>query len=197
MFLLLGVSLNFLPRLPLCAQTPAVVPLAVACPSDSVELVSVNFKGNKKTKESILRVELDIKEGEKFDSATFFQKVEENRLRLFNLQLFHWVKPVLNCTDGRAELVYEVQERWYLFPVPIFSLADRNFSAWLDKMDFRRIDYGLHLVQYNMRGRNETFKTNLQYGFNRKYELFYTFPYISRRQKLGLSLGGSVYQSHF
>ncbi|MDX5348476.1 MAG: hypothetical protein LPK19_14665, partial [Hymenobacteraceae bacterium] len=96
-----------------------------------------------------------------------------------------------------AELVYEVQERWYLFPVPIFSLADRNFSAWLDKMDFRRIDYGLHLVQYNMRGRNETFKTNLQYGFNRKYEIFYTFPYISRRQKLGLSLGGSVYQSHF
>lgn len=167
------------------------------CPdSNAFEIAAIAFVGNKKTKERVLRAELDLIEGMKLPAEGIEKRLEQNRLRLFNLQLFLWVRYETVCQNGRLTIIFEMQERWYLFPVPIFSLADRNFNAWWEKKDFNRIDYGLHLVQYNFRGRNEQLKANFQHGFNRKYELFYTVPYFNKKRDLGFSLGGSIYQSH-
>ena len=167
------------------------------CPDTaSFEIAAIAFVGNRKTKERVLRAELDFKEGENVSKEGLEKRLEENRLRLFNLQLFLWVRYETVCQNGRLTIIFEMQERWYLFPVPIFSLADRNFNAWWEKKDFNRIDYGLHLVQNNFRGRNELLKANFQHGFNRKYELFYTVPYFNKKRDLGFSVGGSVYQSH-
>jgi outer membrane protein assembly factor BamA len=167
------------------------------CPKQAIFIKQIVFEGNNKTKEKVLRAELGFTEGAVLDSATLAEETEASRIRLFNLQLFHWVKSEISCDNGEASVKFIFQERWYFFPVPIFSLADRNINAWLKKKDFNRIDYGLHVVQQNVRGRNETLRSNLQHGFNRKYELFYQIPYISRRQKLGLSVGASHYQSHY
>ncbi|MBK0404397.1 hypothetical protein I5M27_15470 [Adhaeribacter sp. BT258] len=167
------------------------------CPdTNSFEIAAIAFVGNRKTKERVLRAELDFTEGEKVTAEGLEKRLEENRLRLFNLQLFLWVRYETVCQNGRLTIIFEMQERWYLFPVPIFSLADRNFNAWWEKKDFNRIDYGLHLVQQNFRGRNELLKANFQHGFNRKYELFYTVPYFNKKRDLGFSIGGSIYQSH-
>lgn len=167
------------------------------CPeTDTLQVAVVAFVGNRKTKERVLRAELDLQEGEILTTGNLEKRLEKNRLRLYNLQLFHWVRYETVCQGGRITVIFEVQERWYLFPVPIFSLADRNINAWLEKKDFNRIDYGLHLVQYNFRGRNEVLKANFQFGFNRKYELFYTVPYFNKKRNLGFSVGGSIYQSH-
>ncbi|WP_191907096.1 POTRA domain-containing protein [Adhaeribacter soli] len=170
--------------------------LRLCSETDSLQIAVVVFVGNRKTKERVLRAELDLVEGEILTSGELEKRLEKNRLRLYNLQLFHWVRYETVCQAGRVTIIFEVQERWYLFPVPIFSLADRNINAWLEKKDFNRIDYGLHLVQYNFRGRNELLKANIQLGFNRKYELFYTVPYFNKKRNLGFSLGGSIYQSH-
>lgn len=75
----------------------------------------------------------------------------------------------------------------------IFELADRNFNEWWEQRnrDLNRINYGGYLVQKNMRGRNETLRMRLQWGFTRKAELFYSFPYIQKNQRGGLNLSFS------
>ncbi|WP_170172554.1 POTRA domain-containing protein [Hymenobacter rigui] len=163
----------------------------------SLRVGRILFVGNRVTKEAVLRAELDFRENDTLAAATVSRRLEANRRRLFNLQLFHQVLVQPVCRDGELTILYSVQERWYIFPVPIFSLADRNFRSWLDRSDrWQRVDYGLHLVRRNFRGRNEQLLANLQLGFNRKYELFYEAPGYGRRRRVGFGAGYSYYRSH-
>ena len=155
------------------------------------------FLGNDITKERILRAELDFHEGDTLALADLPARLEANRGRLFNLQLFHAVVVQASCAGSRLVIVFLVQERWYTFPVPILSLADRNLRSWLGRSDrWRRVDYGVHVTRTNFRGRNEQITGNLQLGFNRKYELFYEAPGLGRYRRLGMGVGASYYQSH-
>jgi outer membrane protein assembly factor BamA len=154
------------------------------------------FVGNQVTKERTLRAELDFSEGDTLSATVLATRIEANRRRLFNLQLFHQVLSEVVCQDGRLTILFSVQERWYTFPVPILSIADRNFRAWADRSDrWRRVDYGLHLTRKNFRGRNEDLLANLQLGFNRKYELFYEAPGYGRRRRVGVGIGASYYRA--
>ncbi|NVO31457.1 BamA/TamA family outer membrane protein [Hymenobacter lapidiphilus] len=156
----------------------------------------VLFAGNQVTKEVVLRAELDFTEGDTLNAATLARRLELNRRRLFNLQLFHQVLVKAVCREGELTILYSFQERWYLFPVPIFSLADRNFASWRERPDrWKRVDYGLHLVRRNFRGRNEQLLANLQLGFNRKYELFYEAPGYGRHRRIGFGAGYSYYRA--
>jgi hypothetical protein len=69
-------------------------------------------------------------------------------------------------------------------------LSDRNFNDWWQNYDhdWKRVNYGLKLYQFNMRGRNETLRLMAQLGFQRRFELLYRFPYIDRKQKHGLAV---------
>ncbi|WP_460499685.1 BamA/TamA family outer membrane protein [Hymenobacter agri] len=168
------------------------------CPGSARTAVGrILFAGNAITKARILRAELDFKEGDTLSLADLPARLEANRRRLFNLQLFHAVVVQASCAGGSWLVVFGVQERWYTFPVPILSLADRNLRSWLNRSDrWRRVDYGLHLTRVNFRGRNEQLIANLQLGFNRKYELFYEVPGLGRYRRLGFGVGASYYQSH-
>lgn len=185
------------PRRPVVAPADTLVRI-VPCPGVRRAGVStILFAGNSVTKERILRAELDFKEGDTLNLADLPARLEANRSRLFNLQLFHAVVAQASCAGGRLLIVFGVQERWYTFPVPILSLADRNLRSWLDRSDrWRRVDYGVHVVRSNFRGRNEQVIANLQLGFNRKYELFYEAPGLGTHRPLGIGAGVSFYQSH-
>jgi outer membrane protein assembly factor BamA len=185
------------PLRPVVAPTDTLVRI-VPCPGVARAAVGpIIFAGNAVTKERILRAELDFHEGDTLDVADLPTRLEANRRRLFNLQLFHAVVAQASCANGRLLIVFGVQERWYTFPVPILSLADRNLRSWLNRSDrWRRVDYGVHLTRTNFRGRNEQLLANLQLGFNRKYELFYEVPGLGRHRRLGFGVGGSFYQSH-
>jgi outer membrane protein assembly factor BamA len=163
---------------------------------ESLQVKEIVFEGNKKTKERILLAEMSFSVDKTYDKALLASKIKESTQRIYNLQLFVWVEITINkIADNELSIIYKMQERWYLWPVPIFSLADRNWSAWLDKMDFSRIDYGIHLVQDNFRGRNEELKSNIQLGFNRKYELFYSVPNLNKKQTIGMVAGASYFHS--
>ncbi|MCR5887739.1 BamA/TamA family outer membrane protein [Hymenobacter sp. J193] len=190
----------------LAAAGPRTLPdTARATPPDSVmraqcpgytrlRVASIVFAGNAITKDRILRAELDFREGDTLTIENLARRLEANRRRLFNLQLFHTVGVQTVCRDGALTVLFGVQERWYTFPVPIFSLADRNIRSWLDRNDrWRRVDYGVHLVRYNFRGRNELLRGNLQLGFNQKYEVFFENP--GARYRPGLALGASLTRS--
>ena len=193
-----AASADTLPRPPRPAAAAADTLVRVLpCPGLARAAVgTILFAGNAVTKERILRAELDFREGDTLALADLPARLEANRRRLFNLQLFHVVVVQASCAGPRLLIVFGVQERWYTFPVPILSLADRNLRAWLDRPDrWRRVDYGLHLTRANFRGRNEALTANLQLGFNRKYELFYEVPGLGARRRVGFGLGGSFYQS--
>lgn len=196
---LLAQRVNAAPVLPdSVRRAPLDSLLQAQCPGYTVvRVATVLFVGNEKTKERILRAELDFREGDTITARELSQRLEINRRRIFNLQLFHSVAVQTVCRDGAITVLFGVQERWYTFPIPIFSLADRNFRSWLDRPDrWQRVDYGVHLVRRNFRGRNEQITGNLQLGFNRKYELFYEAPGYGRRRRIGFGAGASYYRSH-
>ena len=206
LFLAVGLRLTALPAAPpdTLRPPPTVAPTDTlvridACPGRAAARIGgIVFLGNAVTRERILRAELDLHPGDTLTLADLPARLEANRARLFNLQLFHSVLVRASCgSTGAFTLLFVVQERWYTFPVPIFSLAERNFRAWYDRPDrWQRLDYGLHLVRINFRGRNETLTTNLQFGFNRKFDLAYEAPGFGPRRRLGLGLAVSYYQSH-
>ncbi|TGE17164.1 BamA/TamA family outer membrane protein [Hymenobacter elongatus] len=179
-------------------RAPADSVVRAQCPDyQIVRVATILFVGNEVTKERILRAELDFREGDTISVVNLARRLEANRLRLFNLQIFHGVLAQTVCRDGEITVLFSLQERWYTFPVPIFSLAERNFRSWLDRPDrWQRVDYGLHVVRKNFRGRNEEIRGNLQLGFNRKYELFYDAPGYGKLRRLGFGVGASYYRSH-
>ena len=158
-------------------------------------IAGVSFAGNEITKEHIVRQELTFAPGDTVNSYALEPLLEENRERLFNLRLFHHVAYTYACTDGLVTVRYEVQERFYIYPVLILDFADRNFNAWLEKKDWSRIDYGLSLVRRNFRGRNEEVRVRVQQGFNKRLEFSYRVPNISRRHNIGAEIGVADYRS--
>lgn len=146
--------------------------------------------GNKITRESIISRELDVKSGDTISIKRLNKVVAQDQKKIYNLRLFNKVDVRwLPISQQQVDLLVDVNERWYTFPVPIFELSDRNFNEWWQNYnhDFRRVNYGLRLYQYNFRGRNETLRLTSQFGFTRRFELSYRIPYIDQKQKHGLS----------
>lgn len=168
----------------------AVVTSKIVTSSDSVLTVNrVLIIGNKITKERIISRELSLKPGDTVSLKRLDKLLAFDKRRIYNLRLFNTVSvQALNLAPGTIDLLVEVTERWYTFPVPIFELSDRNFNEWWQNYNhsFRRVNYGLRLYQYNFRGRNETLRLTGQLGFTRRLDLNYKIPYIDKKQKQGL-----------
>lgn len=154
-----------------------------------VEINKIILAGNKRTKSTIILRELTLKKGDVIQEKYLPEILELDKRKIFNLHLFHTVQIYTLKSDGnKVDLLVEVDERWYIFPVPIFKLSDRNFNEWWENYDhdFSRVNYGLKLYQYNLWGRNHTMILTSQFGFQNRFELMYRIPYINARQKEGL-----------
>lgn len=145
--------------------------------------------GNRITKDQIVLRELTLKTGDIIYSAELPIILDLDKKKLINTRLFNTVEiRTLEFQDDQMDLLIDINERWYTFPSPIFELADRNFNEWWQNYnhDFKRVNYGVRLYQFNMRGRNETLRLTAQFGFQRRFEISYRFPYIDKKQKHGL-----------
>jgi outer membrane protein assembly factor BamA len=147
--------------------------------------------GNKKTKEKIILRELNFKEGDSILASEVPDLITVNKSRIFNTILFLTVDIILiDKNFHHAEILIHVKERWFIYPIPIFEFADRNFNEWwqLRNRDPERINLGINYLQKNVRGRNETLRAKFQLGFTKKFELFYFIPYLNKKQTIGLNL---------
>ncbi len=97
-----------------------------------------------------------------------------------NLGLFNRVELRVDERDGQAVLTVIVTESWYLFPSPLFSISDRDWS---------KLSYGLQVTDANFRGRNERLRVGGSFGYNPSYFLNYSIPWIGERQRLSLNIG--------
>lgn len=158
-------------------------------PADSIRIDKIFIIGNRKTKEKIIRRELDVQPGMVFSKGELDKILENDREKILNTRLFLSANiEVVELTEDKVDLIISVRERWYFFPSPIFELADRNFTEWWvnQERDMSRVDYGLRLKQYNFRGRNETVSLTAQFGYTKLFRLSYRIPYIDQQQKFGL-----------
>lgn len=157
--------------------------------SDSLLIIQeITYQGNKRTKERIIQRELDFAIGDTIAISDTAARFEQNRNKIFNTSLFTHVHfNVEKLESNRCVITVEVNERWYIWPYPIFELADRNFSEWATdrNKDPSRVNYGIRFTYDNFRGRKEELKIILQTGFTNKYELFYTLPYLNKAQTIG------------
>jgi len=147
--------------------------------------------GNKVTRDKIILRELTLKNGDTVRVNTLARIIEKDQIKLINTRLFNTVSiRSLDYENGIIDLLIEVSERWYTFPIPILELADRNVNEWWQNYnhDFNRVNYGLRLYKYNFRGRNETLLLNTKFGFTNIIKLTYRIPYLDRQQKHGLAV---------
>ncbi|MFZ9981456.1 MAG: POTRA domain-containing protein [Cyclobacteriaceae bacterium] len=170
--------------------------------TDTTELVTIGriiLAGNNVTQRRIIERELELIPGDTIRRFMLNQILKQEQKKIYNLRLFNLVSvEPLELEPRVIDLLIEVEERWYTYPVPIFELSDRNFNEWWENYnrDLSRVNYGLRLFQYNFRGRNETLRFTARFGFSRRFDLYYKIPNLTLNQKHGL-LFEAVYGEPF
>lgn len=167
-------------------------------PDSIVVIDSVFLKGNKVTKDKIVTRELLFWSGDTLPGVVLQDVMERSRENLLNTALFNFVTIDALPSSKPAHINVEVSmiERWYIWPFPIFELSDRNFNAWLESGDLSRVSYGAFVTWENFRGRKETLKFRLRFGYNEQYDLYYKIPYINKKKTLGIGMGTGVSFNH-
>lgn len=157
--------------------------------SRTVTIRDIHILGNKITKERIILREMTPRSGMQFSLNDLADTLSYDRTRIYNTNLFNEVEvSIQDLGDGQVDLRVQVEERWYIYPIPLFKLADRNFNDWWVNRNhsFQRVNYGLRYTQYNFRGRAERLRLTAQTGFEDRYVLEYRIPYIDQEQQHGL-----------
>ena len=157
---------------------------------------TITLIGNKITKDRILTRELTFHIGDAIDTPEIDKLLKRSEENLYNTSLFNSVHITWLFEDDRIKVIILVTERWYIFPLPIFEIAERNFNVWWQTKDFSRIVYGGVLNWNNFRGRNEELSVTARLGYTQRISFYYGIPYINKKQRSGLAFGFSYSRNH-
>lgn len=182
---------------------PAITFLMLVAPptasGQKTVIDTIILEGNKITRPHIILREMHFAEGDTLHAASLKMLVTEAEENIFNTGLFN-VVTIDTIPSGRSgmepmkhmQVVVQVIERWYLWPMPFVSFPDNNLNAWLETFDFSRLTWGLNVKFFNAWGRNETLTLLLHFGFNQAYGFTYETPYLNKKQTWGFGFGGDV-----
>ncbi len=162
--------------------------------NDSIVVVvgNISIEGNKITKDHIIFRELEFISGEQLNLTDLKGRIKRSQQNLMNRSLFNFVTITTKKNNGNLDIYLQVIERWYIWPIPVFSFADRNINAWLDSKDFGRLNYGLDIRVENFRGRMERLNFIIQGGYDKKFEVKWTIPYLTKNQIFGMGTSAGV-----
>ncbi len=143
---------------------------------------AIEITGDKKTKPYIIEREIPFKAGDSISLNELVKKFDVARRQLMNTRLFNDVVVSLKGFKGyMVEVLIEVKERWYLFPIPYLKPIDRNLAEWAKQgYGLRRVNYGAKLSWYNFTGRNDKLKAWFVTGYTRQIEFSYEQPYANK-----------------
>jgi len=169
--------------------------------ADSLVVIDeIEFIGNNITIDKILLREITFRTGDTLSIRKFRKNSALSQENLMNTSLFNFAtisdSIVSHGVIQHHRVKVEVTERWYIWPLPILELAERNFNTWWETKDLGMINYGMFLDWQNFRGRKENLKILLQFGYDEKLGFSYTIPYIDKRQTVGLSFGFNQTKNH-
>lgn len=154
----------------------------------------IYVSGNKKTKQYTIERELPFKRGDHVSLPDLVKQFDIARQQLMNTALFHEAVVALKSFSGyNVDILVDVKERWYIFPIPYFKLVDRNLNQWLveQKGSLDRVNYGLKFTYNNFTGRKDKLKLWLVNGYSRQVQVRYEQPYADKTLKHGYNLGFS------
>ena len=156
-----------------------------------VTVGTIDISGNKKTNEKIISRELLISSGQKFSPSDLSRRINQSRLNLLNTSLFNFVTiDTVLCLNSGAPAIMNIKisvlERWYIWPIPVLQITDRNFNSWLQTHDFTRINYGVDANWYNFTGRMDELDATVQLGKNHELSLAYQNPYMDKKKHFGI-----------
>jgi len=173
--------------------------VADTLPGDLLTVRTIIIEGNKKTKPAIILRELPFKPGDSYLLRDLVKKFAVGRRQLMNTALFHEVIVSLKASEGYyVDILVQVKERWYLFPIPYFKPVDRNLNQWLveQKGSLKRVNYGVKLMYYNATGRNDKFRLTLIDGYTKQLSFSYDRLYFDRQMKWGINTGFNIGKNH-
>jgi len=152
----------------------------------------VELIGNKRTNNEVVLRELDLVPGDTLFSASITDRFNENEKRILSTGLFTDVSINLkNWDESSQQSTIEIilQENWYIYPNIIFELADRNFNVWWNEQgrSLDRVNFGFRLNHINVTGRRDRLKLVTQFGYTKKFEIEYSYPYLNKAQTLGIA----------
>jgi len=171
-----------------------VKPTPPSQPPSLFTIRDIFVTGNKKTKGYTIERELPFKRGDKVALTELVQSFEIARQQLMNTALFHEAIVALKSFNGYdIDILVDVKERWYIFPIPYFKLVDRNLNQWLvdHKGSLDRVNYGLKFTYNNFTGRKDKLKLWLVNGYTRQAQVRYEQPYADKSLKHGYNIGFS------
>jgi len=159
---------------------------------------STLLKGNKKTRDNIILRELDFTKGDTVFINTLTSRLNENKKRILSTGMFTLVNINVknwDLTSKWADIEISLVENWYIYPAPIFELADRNFNVWWNDQNksLDRVNYGARITHINFTGNRDAFRATVHFGYTRKFEVRYSIPFINKEQTLGIS--GNIFYS--
>lgn len=156
---------------------------------------NIIIEGNKRTRPDIILREIPFKPGDVYLLQDLVKKFEDARRQLMNTSLFHEAIVALKSFEGYdIDVLVQVKERWYVFPVPYFKPVDRNLNQWLveQKGSLKRVNYGGKLLYNNVTGRNDKLKFWLIGGYTKQIMFNYDRLYIDKQMKWGMMVGFAI-----
>jgi outer membrane protein assembly factor BamA len=132
---------------------------------------SVVICGNKHTRDYVIRNEMSIVAHALFTP----EMLEFDRKRIYSLGLFTNVDLFLDTLAGKSILRVYVEERWYIFPVPLVGFRDG---------DVKRAYYGAGLYHNNFQGRNQKLFGSVVFGADPSAQISFTDPLISHEERI-------------
>jgi outer membrane protein assembly factor BamA len=140
----------------------------------SIKVDTIIIKGNKITKDYIILRELTFKQGDSLNTKL----AAYNKDRVYSLDIFNQVKIYPVSYNRKIFVVIEVDESWYIWPIPFAELKNG---------DWKKISYGIDLAIKNFRGRNETVRIKAGLGYDPSLTLEYIVPVLNYNQNVYLS----------
>lgn len=141
----------------------------------SIIVDSILITGNDITEDFIILRELTFGIGDTLN----YHLASYNRERIYSLRIFNEVKLVPFLYNGKNFLRIEIEESWYIYPLPFVNLKDK---------DWNKISYGLAVSLLNFRGRNETLSGYAAFGYDPSFGFSYFNPNISYNHNLNFQV---------
>lgn len=160
---------------------------------------SVNITGNKITKNYIIEREIPLKKGRPYSISDILSNLQLSRQNLMNTALFVDVTvDFTNWFNDSLDVVVDVKERWYYWPIPYFKPIDRNLNVWIKEYhaSLERVNYGIKFAGNNVSGRNDKINFFLIGGYTRQIQLSYNQPYADKALKKGFFFNISYAKFH-
>jgi hypothetical protein len=166
--------------------------------SAKMKIRDIIVSGNRITKNYLVLREIPFKVNDSIAPENFAKEFEQARQLIYNTTLFNEVKLTPHyISQVEVDILVEVKERWYIYPIPQFQLVDRNLNEWLKthNANLNRVNYGIKFVDYNLSGRRDKLQVYLLNGYSKNVSVAYSAPYSNKDLSEGFTIAAGFSQN--